>query len=284
MHDAVGYWSEHSDRAGVDSWLGALSVGADLRRFVGRWAIQSSEDSYVRTAIRITENCQRFAARHAKAQFRGGPDFLGEEETLEQLRTYLTVLGHEDAAVAAQIDKLTVANNSLAPDPICSMSSVGVITDLTVPSDGPSESSAVVVEQPEVQAVAMEEDFQSSEEAPAELAPIADEKDIGPLLALQDAIDTSLPEGFVISKTKNGACRRLHFVGGCFRMPGEHYKCFESFGQAIPPDEAFNVRCKDCFPAGSLQALKDEEAAEISASDGSDSSGSSVDEASEGEP
>ena len=101
---------------------------------------------------------------------------------------------------------------------------------------------------------------------------------------MQDDFDTEPPTWFVVSKTKNGVCRRLHFVGGCFRMPGEHYKSYESFGQAIPPDEAFNVRCKDCFPAGTLQALKDEEAAEISASDGSDSSGSSEDEASEGEP
>ena len=58
-------------------------------------------------------------------------------------------------------------------------------------------------------------------------------------------------------------------------MPGEHFRNFESFGQAIPPDDAFGVRCKDCFPAGFLQAQREEETLEVSASDGSDSSGSS---------
>ena len=82
---AIDYWTEHSDRAGLDSWLGALMVGSDLRQFVGRWAARGSEDSYVRTSTKIVENCQRFAAAHAKAQYQGGPDYVGEEHALEQL-------------------------------------------------------------------------------------------------------------------------------------------------------------------------------------------------------
>ena len=159
LPDAVSFWSEHSDRAGVDSWLGALSVGADLRRFVGRWAIQSSEDTYVRIANRITENCQRFAARHAKAQFRGGPDYLGEEETLEQLRSYLSAMRHEEEAVNEQIAKLTVADNSLPPDPIGSISAVGSLLEPTDLADDHSVSSAIVVVQEAVPAVAAEVEF-----------------------------------------------------------------------------------------------------------------------------
>ena len=140
-----------------------------------------------------------------------------------------------------------------------------------------------MIEHELVPAVAAGEEFLSLAEEAAEGEPQADEVDFQQLSALQDDFDREPPAGFVVSKTKNSACRRLHFVGGCFRMPGEHYKSYESFGQAIPPDEAFNVRCKDCFPAGTLQAQKDEEAAEVSASDGSDSSGSSADAASDGE-
>ena len=123
--EAVDFWSEHSDRAGLDSWLAALSVGPDLRRFVGRWGIQSSEDRYVRSAVRITENCQRLAAHHARISFAGGPDFLGEEETLVQLRNYLDAKGVEEARVEAQMARLSVANLELHPNPLGSLSTAG---------------------------------------------------------------------------------------------------------------------------------------------------------------
>ena len=56
LGEALSFWTEHSDRAGLDSWLAALSVGSDLRRFVGRWAAHGSEDTYVRSAARVAEN------------------------------------------------------------------------------------------------------------------------------------------------------------------------------------------------------------------------------------
>ena len=84
LPSAVDFWSEHSDRAGLDSWLASLSVGADLRKFVGRWSAGGSEDIYIRTAARIVENCQRLAAIHARATFAGGADYFCEEEVLEQ--------------------------------------------------------------------------------------------------------------------------------------------------------------------------------------------------------
>lgn len=91
---AVFFWSELSDRAGLESWLGALSVGADLRRFVGRWAAKGSEDGYVRSAVRITENCKRLVAHHARASFNGGADYSGEEDTSAQLRKQLEGFHH----------------------------------------------------------------------------------------------------------------------------------------------------------------------------------------------
>ena len=51
--ESVCFRSEHSVRAGLDSWLAAMSVGSDVRRFVGRWAVKSSEDGCVRSASRV---------------------------------------------------------------------------------------------------------------------------------------------------------------------------------------------------------------------------------------
>ena len=83
--EASDFWTEHSDRAGLDSWLATLQVPADFRKFVGGWAVQGTEDVYVRTAVRVVENLQRFAALHARMFYNTRPDFLGEEHLLEQL-------------------------------------------------------------------------------------------------------------------------------------------------------------------------------------------------------
>ena len=91
----------------------------------------------------------------------------------------------------------------------------------------------------------------------------------------QDVAPAPKPEGFVVSKTQGGRCRRLHFVGGCWRIPGEHYRNFVDFGQEVPADHLFNARCKDCFPAALTAERAAEEEVEGSASDGSASSSSS---------
>ena len=61
---------------------------------------------------------------------------------------------------------------------------------------------------------------------------------------------TVRPAGFVVSITRGGRCRRLHFAGGCSRIPGEHHGKLDDFGQVVPPESAYSHRCKDCFPAG----------------------------------
>ena len=36
--------------------------------------------------------------------------------------------------------------------------------------------------------------------------------------------------GFVVSLTRRGRFRTLHFIGACHRVPGEHYREFISYG------------------------------------------------------
>ena len=43
------FWTEHSDRAGLDSWASALGVQESERNFLGRWAPRGAADAYVRT-------------------------------------------------------------------------------------------------------------------------------------------------------------------------------------------------------------------------------------------
>ena len=62
-------------------------------------------------------------------------------------------------------------------------------------------------------------------------------------------------QGFVVSVTRGGRCRRLHFAGGCFRIAGEHCKNFECFGQAMPDDHLFNLRYGRVADQNGMQVL-----------------------------
>ena len=256
---ALNFWTEHSDRSGLDSWLGALSVGGDLRRFVGRWAAAGAEDKYVRSAVRITENCQRLAALHAQAVHRGGADHFGEEETLEQLRAFLGNSHHgTQEEIEDQIRKLTFADNSLAPDPLNSLNAEGRL-DTLAGHCPPSCSETVVGPPPDPEPVDL---------------PGVTGADIADMQVRQEkASRERTPAGFIISLTQGGRCRRLHFAGGCFRIPGEHYLQFEDLGRRHPGPHEFTHRCRNCFPA----QLADQKVEDSEVDTDSDSSGSEGD-------
>ena len=78
--------------------------------------------------------------------------------------------------------------------------------------------------------------------------------------------------GYVISKTQGGRCLRLHHVGFCHRVPGEHFRDFVDYGPEAPPLHAYTHRCKDCFPAGG----EEEKAGVASESDGAEVSSDSA--------
>ena len=271
--EAVPFWSEHSDRTGLDTWLAALSVGSDMRRFVGRWAVTGSEDAYVRSSLHVTENCQRLAGLHAREAARGGPDYFGEEETLGQLKSFLLTAGLPEADADKQVERLRKPNFSKKPDPLATLTSAGGLERREAVS---SSSSTIPVPPP----------CESDDDEMLDWdAPLGDEE--GDLLTAAAQLlpdEPSAPMGFIVSKTRVGKCRRLHFAGGCFRIAGEHYKFYDDLGQAEPAEHLYNCRCSDCFPAARQAQRAVEAEFEASGSDGSSDSASSVLEGLEEDP
>ena len=111
--EAIGFWSEHSDRCGLDSWCAALNFGPSQRICLGRWGAKGSSDKYVRTALRIIETLQVVAARAARATHRGGPDYFGEEQTLYGLKVKLKEKDFDRDSISSQIRALTSADVEL---------------------------------------------------------------------------------------------------------------------------------------------------------------------------
>ena len=56
------------------------------------------------------------------------------------------------------------------------------------------------------------------------------------------------PKGFVVSISKEGLHRKLHFLGACFRKPGIHYNHFRILGELMPSAYDVGSKCTDCFP------------------------------------
>ena len=91
--------------------------------------------------------------------------------------------------------------------------------------------------------------------------------DLREILATHEDCKASLPTAFFVSVTRGGLCRRLHYAGFYFRVPGEHIKTFEDWVQSEPADHVYSLRCKDCFPV----AISKEVDIEVSDADGSSS-------------
>ena len=79
----------------------------------------------------------------------------------------------------------------------------------------------------------------------------------------------------------------VHAGGKCKKLPGEHYKVYDKWGDFIPPEREFDVVCRACFKGGiiapptlapEIPGLEEEEdLASSSSSSDSDSSASSAD-------
>ena len=111
-HEAGKHWTEHSERAGLDSWAAALGISETERRFLGRWSARGSVDMYVRTAMRVVENVQLHVPRYGQKPLSGGPDYFGEEYLLATFREQLQEKGWEEAQARSLEEKLRAATYS----------------------------------------------------------------------------------------------------------------------------------------------------------------------------
>ena len=288
--EATLYWTEHSDRAGVTSWLGALGVPKEQRDFLGRWALSSMADRYARTATRIVENLQILAARAAREVLNGGPDLFGEEETLEGLRAFLKKKGVDEEAAQRQLDLLTLADTSrqIPPNALQALQAQPARPQPApagLPSTPPSQSATELADEEEEEEEALSEEEEEGKEEEKEEKKEEEKKDEETARAELAAADLQgPPHGFVIAKTQK-RIRRLHFVGCCGKVPGEHYRDFEVWGSIMPPENAVDVVCKTCFRGGvARETPKDDDQLEVDTSDSCSSSSSSSSSSAETAP
>ena len=245
-HGGAQFWSEHSDRSGLDSWCAALGFEESQRGFLGRWAARRSADCYVRTALRVTENLQVAAASHARFAFNGGPDFFGEEEILKGFEHHLRDHGLAPEEAARAAEGLRTADYKA--NPTVTLDPQREVRARRAPAGvAPDEIKRVPAEDAELEA--------GLREAAAETP----DKEV-------------VPWGFVVSITRNGRHRKLHHIGDCRLIPGVHYRDFEVWGGKLPGEREIDSRCGWCFPASDAKGAPGDEPESDGGSDSSSSS------------
>ena len=206
------------------------------------------------------ENLQLLAARHAQAAAQGGPDFYGEDHILRDLRQHLVDEKSPPALIEWMLDVLKLPNFALKPEPLTDIQSAA----LAAP---PLDQTAAAENEEEL------DDF-SGDGLPS---PTGNEE----LVLSKEVVDTAVaeqavepvPSGYVISLTKRGKCRRLHFTKDCWMVPDHQYKQFEVWAEVLPSEADISCVCSHCMTLGRqaaevAQALEAEPSSSSSGEEG----------------
>jgi len=277
LPESARFWTEHSDRSGLDTWSASAGVPQWKRDFLGRWSAQGSSDKYVRTAWRIIEAIQVSVARLARTSLNSGPDYFGEEQTLSELATFLTAQGIAAEAIAIQQLQLTAADTSLQvrlPDDVLNAEaeepSAPGGADFGMGALAPDELHILGVPEITVDSESERDDgvpnLAVTEATEYEPSDASEGSGRSAHELLEDDLPIVSPHGFVVSQV-GARKRRLHFVGHCFRRPGEHYRDFVVFGDVVPSEVDFDKVCCSCFPRGFVacdEALPEDESSDSS--------------------
>ena len=234
LGDVAGrFWTEHSERCCMASAAAALGRDRSTIDRLGRWSSSMSE-AYVRTQRIVVERLQSELAYHVRAG-RDGPDFLDENDTLDQLGAYLIKRGRGSAEVdLIKANLKYFGDYPGAPRPVGLPAGpeAGRLDDL-----GPGEPAPEPGGPPLAALEDLVEDDELEEEAGA-LTPVAtsSEEDIP-------------PAGYVISISDKGL-RRLHHRDRCHRIPGLDYKNWRDLGMFAPASNEYDQICRVCWPEG----------------------------------
>ena len=240
----VGFWTEHSSRHNVPSWVAStLNVSEDWISLLGGWFRQGTVHRYIETAERRIMLMQSAVASRLR-DGRGGRDLVDEDKLRLAIADFLQSKGVSPQQIELQLERLRWfrAPSSVGrADPVSTHMGKGPLLADVEEADGFGTEDI----RPE-----LDLDFETppSESLPAELR-----------------------GKYAVSIGKKSRHRCLHLLGGCHRVPGLHYQDFEVF-DTRPTEDQYHGVCGQCW-------RRDKDAA----ADAEDDTGSTSSSASEDE-
>ena len=208
--EALGFWSEHSERVTMSSWAAALGVKQEIIKRWGRWR-PSVDEEYVKTTKVLVAQAQRNVAEVLKetGMIR---DLLGEDEVMEALKKRLKERSVPDDRVKNQIKRLRFQWEAYRMEQEGCMSARG----------------------------------RRIQESPTEIVP--EVVDLEDLELSSDETRISYGMGtYILSVVGRSKRRTLHVIGGCYRVPGVDYRDFVVVGDVRPQLAEGERLCAVCF-------------------------------------
>ena len=182
------------------------------------------------------------AARHAQASAVGGADFYGEEHILHDFKAHLVREQVPIGLIDAMLKASTLPDFKKRVPPLEDVQAAAL-------------AAAPEPHQATEKAYSDEEDLALLDGVPTPVGAPTAEGD-GPVepsevvAAVAEQAVAPVPHGYVVSLTKRGKCRRLHFLRDCWLVPGHHYKEFEIWGERLPAEADITCVCSHCMPLG----------------------------------
>ena len=194
--EAVGFWSEHSERGSMDTWMQLAKVPKEIRCMLGRWAT-SNEEGYLRhleasvcgAQVKVAEMLRSPPTAELAAH---------EDEVVKKLSRYLEGRGMDQSRINRQVFRL---QSSLREE------TLEVSTGSNPPLDDLANLGAGIGREVAVSSGVDTDDVSMDE--------MSAEGDLGPDHCMGD---------YVFSILGTSKRRTLHRIGECWRLPGTHYR------------------------------------------------------------
>ena len=198
--ESTSYWSEHSERVTIMSWALIAEVRETRRRW-GRWS-PGVDEEYAVTTKRVVTTAQAGLASKIRGQY-GITDYVDDRSVLNGFSLWLQTVRFK-TVTESHLESLKISPPMWG---------------------GMGEGPVKLVKKPLVAKEEMEVQFVDS---PTEV--FSDDEgmdDIPP--------GERFPLGtFIVSVVGRTKRRTLHIMGGCYRVPGVHYREYVVVGMERP--------------------------------------------------
>ncbi|CAK9037827.1 DnaJ-like subfamily C member 17 [Durusdinium trenchii] len=236
LPESTAYFSEHSERITMMSWAAVCGVEKEDRRRWGRWR-PSVDEGYVTTTRRLTFEAQKTVAKRIWGTY-GVHDLVDDDmATVKHFTLWLQDV-HKKVPSQANREAQPIA----PPQWGMVHGKVQQPVEPEMVEDGGGSASAegqegpVQVDSPSVRSWSPTEIFSEEEDQNVDAADKGDEFPMGT---------------FVLSVVGRSKARTLHVIGGCYRIPGVHYREYVVVGSERPdidPKQGEKL-CSTCFGA-----------------------------------
>ena len=234
--ESTAYFSEHSERVTIMSWAAVCEVDKEVRRRWGRWR-PSVDEGYVTTTRKLTFEAQKKVAEKVRSTY-GVFDLVDDLATIKNFTLWLqdvhlkspSQANREAQAIAPPQWGMTFTPVRL---PLAEEEEVVKVTASDSENvDG--DPGQAVCETPEHWSPT--EVFSEEEDGNTDVADSGDQFPLGT---------------YVLSIVGRSRTRTLHVMGGCYRIPGVHYREYVVIGADRPeldPKQGEKAR-STCFSA-----------------------------------